>query len=114
MPVQTIPAFIPKYKKPCLPLLSWAEKPASQGKRSIENKTREIYWRNIWTYPKDFRSSYFALGAQMKILKDDINVIKISLVVNLAKMDKAWLKETSGQFAGPAQEPSPLGKPRQS
>lgn len=72
----------------------------------MENKTREINWRNNQTYPKGFGSTYFVLGAQMKILKDDVNVIKISLVVNLAKMDKVCLNRsvgTSGQLACPAQ-----------
>lgn len=57
-------------------------------------------------YPKDFGYSFFAFGAQMKILKDDVIMIKICLVVKLSKVEKAWLKgsvSTSGQLAGPAQ-----------
>lgn len=67
----------------------------------MDNKTREISWWNNQTHLKDFGSSYLAFGVQMKILKDDVYVIKISLVVEVAKMGKAWLKGnvgTSGQM----------------
>lgn len=46
------------------------------------------------------------LFAQVKILKDDVNMIKIFLVVKPAKMNRTWLKgnvTTHGRFAGLAQ-----------
>lgn len=66
---QAVSALIPKCKNPCLPLLSWAEKLASQEKRSVENKIRESQWRNNQTYLKDTGSSYFYFWCPDDIFK---------------------------------------------
>lgn len=94
-------AVISRCRKTCLPLLSWAEKPASQVICGKQNK-RQLMKKQSNISERRWIQELLLLVPRWKLYD---NMIMISLVANLTQMDKAWIKGDvgpCGQLAGPA------------